>query len=105
MDPREFKKLDQNAGSDRRENPFKVLPPLPRAERRRSRPRSDRGLPGDDEIRSLATAYCEEQRKLWPELAANRRGHRNYSTTAASCSARRWSPKPCGLGILQVLPS
>jgi DNA invertase Pin-like site-specific DNA recombinase len=42
--------------------------PLPRPKRRRRRARADRGLPPDEELAKLATAYLEKQRKLWPKL-------------------------------------
>jgi DNA invertase Pin-like site-specific DNA recombinase len=42
---------------------------LPRAKRRKHRPKSDRGLPPDQELAALATQYLSLQRKLWPDLA------------------------------------
>lgn len=42
--------------------------PLPRPERRRRRAKSDRGLPPDEELAKLATAYLEHQRDHWPKL-------------------------------------
>src|SRR5688572_16970603 len=42
--------------------------PLPRPKRKPRRPKSDRGLPPDEELAKLATAYLERQRKQWPTL-------------------------------------
>ena len=43
--------------------------PLPRRRRKPRRNKEDRGLPPDDELAKLATAYLEQQQKLWPDLA------------------------------------
>ncbi len=48
---------------------YKERDVLPRALRRHRRAKADRGLPPDQELKNLATAYLEQQRKLWPELA------------------------------------
>lgn len=42
--------------------------PLPTFKRRRRRPASDKGLPPDTDLASLAEAFLAEQRKLWPDL-------------------------------------
>ncbi len=41
--------------------------PLPRPERRRRRSKADRGLPSDEKLARLATAYLERQRKHWAQ--------------------------------------
>ena len=42
--------------------------PLPRPARQKRRARSERGLPPDEELARLGTAYLERQRKNWPKL-------------------------------------
>ena len=42
--------------------------PLPRPKRKRRRSRSERGLPPDQELITLAKTYLELQHKLWPEM-------------------------------------
>ena len=42
--------------------------PLPRAKRRRRRPKVDKGLPPDAELAALAEEYLVTQRKLWPRI-------------------------------------
>lgn len=42
--------------------------PLPRPKRRPYRAKADRGLPPDEELVKLATAYLERQLKHWPKL-------------------------------------
>jgi len=44
-------------------------PPLPRKPRKPHRSRADRGLPPDDELAKLASAFLQRQRKHWPQLA------------------------------------
>ncbi len=42
--------------------------PLPRPKRRKRRDKADRGLPPDEELTRLATAYLERQRRHWPAI-------------------------------------
>ena len=42
--------------------------PLPRPKRQRRRAKADRGLPPDEELAKLATAYLRRQRDHWPKL-------------------------------------
>ena len=44
--------------------------PLPRCRRKPRRARADRGLPPDEELAKLASAYLEFQRKRWPDIVA-----------------------------------
>ena len=50
------------------ENEKPVDQPLPRPKRKRRRSRSERGLPPDQELITLAKTYLELQHKLWPEM-------------------------------------
>jgi DNA invertase Pin-like site-specific DNA recombinase len=42
--------------------------PLPRPDRRRRRDKADRGLPSDEDLKTLARAYLDRQRQHWREL-------------------------------------
>jgi DNA invertase Pin-like site-specific DNA recombinase len=48
--------------------PLQPDDPLPRPERRRKRPKADRGLPPDDQLQRLAAEYLQFQRRHYPEL-------------------------------------
>jgi hypothetical protein len=52
----------QNAGDEQR----RPGTPLPRPNRKPCRPKSDRGLPPDEQLAKLAIAYLERQRMHWP---------------------------------------
>src|SRR5262245_25912722 len=56
----------QHAGDEQR----RPGTPLPRPNRKPRRPKSDRGLPPDEQLAKLAIAYLERQRKHWPALVA-----------------------------------
>lgn len=45
-----------------------VSAPLPRPQRRKRRSTADRGLPPDEDLAGLATAYLERQRQGWPAI-------------------------------------
>jgi hypothetical protein len=60
--------LETQPARDERRRPGTALP---RPKRKPRRPKSDRGLPPDEELAKLAIAYLERQRKHWPALVAS----------------------------------